>query len=121
MTPKYRIVVEIDPYHYEDSPNGGTLPESEAEYVKNECIRPDGAPMSYAEYCRTYGDPDRYTGYVVTLQAQCECCGLWKDVDSVNTSMYDDPYLDGTYDLDDPKYYGEASAHLMELGREMIP
>lgn len=117
MTPKYRIVVEIDPYHSEDSPNGGTLPESEAEYADNH-VTPDGGPaLSYAEYCCTYGDPGRWTGYVVTLQSQCECCGLWKAVDSVGTSLYDDYGLDGTYDLDDPK----APKYLAELGREMIP
>lgn len=116
-TPKYRVNVSIDEYWIEDGSDGKPLPETEEHYADNP-ITPDDRPtLSYEDYLTTYGDPDNYTGYNVDLEQQCACCGEWKRIDSVCTSLYDEYETGGIYELDDPK----LNAYFRELVKGMIP
>lgn len=114
----YRVRIEIDFDHVEDGCDGQPLPEDEQTYSVNQVIREDGTPLPYKEYCETYGDPDRYTGYNVDLERQCICCGEWKAVQGIATSLYldDTEYIDeGTYALDKVPH-----EHLKELAEELL-
>ena len=95
----YRIRIEIDHNHVEDGCDGEPLPESPEVYAGNE-YRKDGQLVPYEDYLRTFGDPNRYTGYIVTRETQCECCGLWKAQESISTSLYDEYVEPGTYAAD---------------------
>lgn len=98
-----RIRVEIDPGWQEEGSNGHPLPEPEEHYQTAPYNRPDGSPMPYAEYLRTYGDPNRYTRYFVSKETQCGCCGSWIRGDGIGTSLYEEWIPEGTYAVEDPK------------------
>lgn len=117
LHPAYRVRVTVDHDWIEDGSDGKPLPESEEHYRGNEYRDKDGSSMSYARYLTTYGDPDNYTGYAVDLEQQCACCGEWKAIEGMSTSLYDEYQEEGTYELDDVN----LNEYIRELAKDMVP
>lgn len=64
-----------------DGCDGKPLPEAPEVYAENQCLRPDGTPIPYDEYCDYYGNPDRHVLLMADVQRKCPCCGHWTDED----------------------------------------
>ena len=115
----YRIHVQKNHDWIEEGSNGDRLPEPR-EYYEANPIAPDGrAALTYDKYLDTYGNPNRYTGYFVTVESQCPHCGEWRALpdSGVGTSLYDTYVKPGYYAMDDPK----LDAYIRELAAEMLP
>lgn len=102
---EYRFVVELD-----TDPDLSYVVETAESYADNEAFAEGSTePMTFEEYQATWGDPERYTSYYVKVERLCECCGSWVDtaedgspLEAVGgVDMYDEPWLDGTYSLDE--------------------
>lgn len=124
--PAYRVRFEHDPYYQFESPDGGPLPESQERYETNYVQRksPDGSwrRISYEEYCRYEGNPDRHVAVCAIVERQCPCCGTWKVAGSLGgiDLMDDDPGL-GHLDVVIPEnQIGSLPEYLLEVAEELI-
>lgn len=77
-----RYCVDYDDDGRFEECNGEHRPLTNDEYLDNEYYR-DGKPLSYAEYCAYYGDPDRHIYLYVKRQDVCPHCDSWIDGDAV--------------------------------------
>jgi hypothetical protein len=129
----YRLKIVPDTDFEHDSPVGGPLPESEAEYAGNQImalINKDddpktGArrPVPYAEYCEYYGNPDRHVVVGVILQRQCPHCGAWSEAGS----LWGIDFMDDNPETLEPwdRWVDEATArawpgYLREVAAELL-
>ena len=103
--------------------NGEARPLTEREYKDNEYFK-NGKPVSYADYLRYYGNPDRHIYLGCVVQEQCDCCGEWKTKDSLwgIDVMDDDPslhavtldrWMDATTAKGLPDYFGDTARELI--------
>jgi hypothetical protein len=90
MADHYRIRFVIDPDARFEECNGEPRPLTEEEYRGYEYMR-DGVPVTYADYLRYQGNPERHVYIGAVLEHRCHCCGNWQDVDSLwNIDFMDD-------------------------------
>ena len=115
--PIYRVRVEADDQPPEGV-DGRPLPESPEVYEETPCLREDGAPVSYHDYCLREGNPDRHVMCGIIVESSCPACGSWHEVASLwgIDLMDDDPGVAwiGRTDTADklPGYLGERARDL---------
>lgn len=89
---RYRYRFVADPDYTPTGCDGHPLPESEAVYADNQCLRPDGTPIPYAEYLRYYGDPEAHLGVAVFVDRMTPTDDDWTVAESLHgiDLMFDD-------------------------------
>lgn len=125
-TPTYRVRFVVDSEAQFEESNGESRPLTREEYANNEYNDKQGNKIGYAEYLRYYGNAERHVYLGCELQKQCECCGLFKTVQSLwNIDCMDDnpEYLHAQ--LDHWYSFGEVKAdpkfgYLGEIAKELV-
>jgi hypothetical protein len=76
----FRVRFEYDPDGMQalHDPQGAPLPGSRKVYEQNPITPHGGAALTYKEYCRYYGNPDRHVVLGAILEEKCPHCGQWQ-------------------------------------------
>lgn len=126
MATTYRVRFVLDTEARFEECNGQSRPLTEEEYAVNYYNDPQGNRVSYADYLRYQGNPDRHVFLACQVQKQCDCCNAFNDVQSLwgIDCMDDNPEylhtrLDHWYSFgevnDDPRF-----GYLRDVARELV-
>lgn len=121
-----RITFDYDPEPDLTDPAGAPLPGSRKTYEENP-ITPNGGPaLTYQQYCKYYGNPDRHVVLMHTVQEQCTAsyedqygkshtCKHWYTIDSCygHDFMDDDPIDIGSF-----THQSQLRGYQRELAKE---
>lgn len=121
--PLYRVRFVIDEGAEFEECNGARRPLTEEEYRGNE-YQKNSRDVSYIEYRRYYGNPDRHVYLGCIVERQCSECGTWHQ----RASLWSIDFMDDSPELRavniDHNYSAEEAitlpGYLAEVAKEMI-
>lgn len=85
-------------------PEGAPLPGSRKVYEENPITPNGGEALTYEEYCKYYGNPDRHVVLGAILEEKCPTCGSWHDAPGM-ASLWGIDFMD---DDKEAQYAGET-------------
>ena len=117
MSEKYRVV-----WDYDFDPHFSYLEQwNTPEKYEESPMYKGGEKISFEEYIKTWGNPERHVELSCTIQSRCDCCGAWNDVDT----LYGIDFMDwqdydlGTYTPEEALEL--RNEHQAEVAKDMLP